>query len=105
MSTVTTDIRCPTGSNSLLLRVLSEGRAPIQFVSSQLLQLYCKECTKDFRRINGSDRVLRVLHLFTTNGEFQATQIQFRDGDEQDIDLDTQIKILKLSTQFKPSKP
>lgn len=102
MSTeVTTDIRCPTGS-SLLMRLLNSGQdnIPLEFVGTQLMQLFCKDCTKEFRKIHGVDQIQRVLHVFTTAGEFKSTLIQFRDGADKEIDLPTQVALLKLNSQF-----
>ena len=99
--TITTEIRCPTGSNSLLLKVLSKGNAPLKARGTDLLELYCKECSRDFRRIEGLDPVQRVLHIMQTDGQFVHTEIQFKDGAGKEIDLDTQVSILELSAKFK----
>lgn len=100
MSTVVTDIRCPSGATSLLGKmVFTQGEPTKQ--DGVLLEFHCKECTKDFRRIRGKDTVLRVLHLYHTNAEFVSTKIQFRDGAEKDIDLETQVEMFRLSTMFR----
>lgn len=104
MSTVVeTDVRCPTGSKSLLGKVLSVEGAPLSNLGGILVQLDCKECKRDFRRLHPANTVLRVLHLYTTAGEFKYTQIQFQDPDQEDktIDLETQVKLFKMSTEFK----
>lgn len=95
-----TDIRCPLGT-SLLLRILStDSKLPIEFVDSHLLQLHCKECSREFRRISGTDNVQRVLHVFTTSGDFKHTTIQFKDGADRDISLADQIALFDLSSRF-----
>lgn len=98
MNTVTIDLRCPTGSTSLMGRLVTGDNIP-EYIEGLFLQLHCRECTKDFRRL--SEGVLRVLHLYTTTGEFVETQIQFREGADKYIDLETQSNIFKLSTEFK----
>lgn len=98
---IRTEIRCPTGSNSLLLKVLSKGKPDLKARGTDLLELFCKECTKDFRRIEGLDPVQRVLHIMTTTGEFIQTEIQFKDGAGKEIGLEAQADIIKLSAQFK----
>ena len=100
MSTISTDLRCPTGSTSLMGKLVKLNGTEPKFIEDMYLQLHCRECTKDFRRIRGDD-VLRVLHMYTTTGTFSHTLIQFRDGAEKGIDLETQVKIFKLSTEFK----
>lgn len=98
---VRTEIRCPTGSNSLLLKVLSRGKPDLKARGEDLLELYCKECSRDFRRIGGLDPIQRVLHIMTTTGEFIQTEIQFKDGAGKEIGLEAQADIIALSAQFK----
>ena len=101
MSTVTTDIRCPTGATSLMGKlVYPTGEVP-EILGDVLLEYHCKECTKDFRRLQEPDVILRVLHLYHLNGDFHSTKIQFRDGAERGISLKTQVDIFKLSTEFR----
>lgn len=103
MSAVVTDVRCPTGASSLMGRLVStDGEMDPEGLEGLLLQLHCRECTKDFRRIQ--PLVLRVLHLYTLTGVFDHTQVVFRDGAEAVINLDTQVDIFKLSTSFKRGK-
>lgn len=97
MSTVITDVRCPVGANTLLMRVLSEGGEPIRF-EDQRMQLHCKECSRDFRKIR--DNIQRVLHIYSMDGEFLLTQIQFKDGEDQTIDVETQLRIIRLNSRF-----
>lgn len=67
MSAVVTDVRCPTGASSLMGRLVStDGEMDPEGLEGLLLQLHCRECTKDFRRIQ--PLVLRVLHLYTLLG-------------------------------------
>lgn len=98
-----TDIRCPTGSKSLLSRVVAIQGIPLEALGQFLLQHHCRECTRDFRKLHDADNVQRVLHLYTADGEFKYTQIQFKDGADKQIDLDTQIALFKLSTEFRKS--
>lgn len=99
MSAVVTDVRCPTGATSLMGRLVSTTESPPENIEGLLLQLHCRECTKDFRRLQ--EAVLRVLHLYHLNGTFSHTQVVFRDGAEKEINLDSQVKVFKLSTEFK----
>lgn len=99
MSDVTTDIRCPSGS-SLLTKVLNPMEVPLEFIDSNLLQLFCKDCSREFRRLLGDDKVQRVLHIFTSAGDFRHTTVQFRDGADKDISLEDQVKIFELNTRF-----
>ena len=100
MSAVVTDVRCPTGATSLMGRLVrGDGAAAPQNLEGLLLQLHCRECSKDFRRLQPA--VLRVLHHYTLAGVFDSTQVVFRDGAEATIDLESQARIFKLSTEFK----
>lgn len=103
-ASITTDVRCPTGAQSLLSRIVSTDGKPLPDLGNFLLQTHCRECTKDFRRIHGTESVLRVLHHYTTSGEFVNTVIQFRDGEDKEIDLSTQIEIFRLSVSFKKGR-
>lgn len=98
MNTVVIDLRCPTGTTSLMGRLVTGDSTP-EFIEGLFLQLHCRECTKDFRRI--SDDVLRVLHMYTTTGDFKETQIQFREGADKHISPETQAQVFKLSSEFK----
>lgn len=94
------DIRCPSGS-SLLLRVLSTGEAPVEFIDSHHLQLFCKECTRDSKKIDGVQNIQRILHIFTTQGEFLRSEVQFKDGGSRSISPQAQAKIMELASQFR----
>lgn len=96
-----TDIRCPTGSKSLLSRVTTLQGVPLKALGTFLLQHHCRECTRDFRRLHGADSVQRVLHNYTADGEFKYTIIQFKDGADKKVDPETQVKLFRLSTEFK----
>lgn len=106
---ISSDIRCPTGSKGLMAKLvhLDTGReidtSLNQGLDTVLVELSCRDCTKDFRRIIGD--VLRVVHLYRVDGEFQFTKIQFRDDkSDKKIDRQTQIDIYALASSFRRPK-
>lgn len=99
MSLIQTDIRCPLGSRSLLMRLLSEEDPPVK-VGEQALQLHCRDCSRELRQ-NLPD-LQRVLHVYDTGGGFLFTGLQFKDGGETRISIDEQAKIAGLITSFYP---
>ena len=99
---VRTEIRCPTGSNSLLLKVLSKGKPDLKARDTDLLELYCKECSRDLKRLTPEGgEVQRVLHIMKPDGDFVQTEIQFKgERDSKTIDFNTQVELFKLSRSF-----
>lgn len=79
------------------MKMLSENDHQLSFIPNQYLQLYCRECTRRFRKVQGLSEVSRVLHMYTTSGEFISSTVQFSNGNDVDIPLSKQEDILKLS--------
>ena len=97
----TTEVRCPARAKGLLGKLVSTGKGnPLDF-NDYMVQLHCSNCTKDMRNIFGSNKVLRVLHLFNIVGDFVKTQVQFRDEKEvRDISEEAQLQIMELASSF-----
>ena len=99
MSTaITLDLRCPTGSRSLLSRIVVDKDAP-QPPPSVMIQLHCKECSRDFKRLPDGVSIQRVLHHFSIDGVFQSTVIQLRDGSSKSLSLDAHVSVARSASQ------
>ena len=103
MSDIITDVRCPTGTTSLLGKLVftDPDRAQSLDLEPLMLQLHCRSCTQDARRLYSDDSVVRVLHLFTLTGLFQHTVIQFKDREDQEVSPESQRRIYELSMLLK----
>ena len=97
--TVIVDVTCPYGA-ALLMRLLSAGESPVT-TSDNKMQLHCKSCSRDIKRILPQENVVRVLHIYDMNGNFIHTQIQFRSGKDRIIKDDSSLeKLLSLNRRF-----
>lgn len=71
MSTV--EVRCPVGPQKLFFRV-QLGEEYSQYVSPNLLEISCYDCSKSQTRTLG--RKVRVVHRFNVIGELIETDVQ-----------------------------
>jgi hypothetical protein len=55
-----------------------DGERPAYVQPDNLIELSCRDCTKDARRSDPS--VIRVLHLFDLTGEFIRSEVTVRPG-------------------------
>lgn len=97
------DARCPTGTKGLLGKLVVPKGRDLKSVQDFSIELHCRDCTKDFRKILGIDSILRVVHRYSILGHFEVTQIHFRaTNDVKTVSIDTQVEIIALAQSFKP---
>lgn len=67
-----TSLRCSQHPKRLLARMRLDGERPAYVHPDNLVELSCRDCTKDARRTD--PEVVRVLHLFDLTGEFVRSE-------------------------------
>ena len=69
------EVRCPHGPRALLAKVINSGDGDSKkYVDNrQLVELYCRDCTKSFRKVEPG--VFRVLHRFNILGQLVETVV------------------------------
>ena len=78
------DIRCPSGPKKLLAKMqqpTEENLEESKRVVNNLLELSCRDCTRDARREaveRGQEPPLRVLHRFNLVGELVETVVELK---------------------------
>jgi hypothetical protein len=80
------DIRCPQGPKKLLAKLSKPSEEELQDyreskrIVSNLLELSCRDCTKETRREaveRGQEPPLRVLHRYNLVGELVETVVEY----------------------------
>jgi hypothetical protein len=70
-----TNLRCSLHPSRLLARMRLEGERPSYVQPENLVELWCRDCSLDYRRED--PEVERVLHLFNFVGEFVRTEVLY----------------------------
>lgn len=64
------EVRCPKGSNNLLLKMRADPDSARGVSVDNTLLIMCRDCTKYERRKSHSDDNFRVIHEFSVFGDY-----------------------------------